>query len=789
MSKKIIKIDLEGTIIGSKPLLLNDSLTIVRDKIKEKAKIPFLFLDQEGNDISKDDENDYSLTDIIVGNIIKIKPSKINESKIKVILNENLVSDIKCEKDLSLEDLRKLILNIVKEEFIFLDMDGNKVEKEDEQDYKIEDILVNESIKIIPNQLQNTFKEAPPANPANESSENNHKIFNEDKTTNSKNKNIDFSKYDIINKRNDLTTYKYSNIMPISKHELVREYLYDKNDEMNYNDSDAYVILFCGKTGDGKSTAINAFFNIIKGIELEDNYRFILVTEPKKAKGQAESQTDGVHLYYLKDKDNKPVIIIDSQGYGDTRGKKYDEMVNDAFRYVFTNVIDHINTVCFIAKSNTNRLDILTRYIFSSVTNLFSEDISENFIILATFANIETMEDGPAFISSIQTDADFLNIQKRMNENWWYALDSKCILRNEKDSLTKYSFKQLNELYENKVKKLRPKSIKKCAEVLETRNELKMQINSLNITFQNLIVEQENLQKKQDNLNKKQFEIRDLENKIERLNIDIDKCSPEEQKRRLELLNEELNNNLAHLQRQTEQKTVKNLVPTSTKCTHCDYCKNNCHAECDCWFSCFGRCKKFTMKGKCQSCSHSKSSHNQDYYHYIYETIQVKKNTDDEQRIEKEKIEQKKKIEEEEIKKKNDDKSMIEFEKEKLNYNIKGLLDEKKRIEKEQKEIHEKIENIKKQILFIIIKLQTLSEKINVIAMNNNHTKTEDEYIDSLKDNMNGIGYKDDEQINKLNEIKKNNKILRESMKLDKEELMKLDDSQLADKLKVLIPS
>ena len=140
---------------------------------------------------------------------------------------------------------------------------------------------------------------------------------------------------------------------------------------MNYNDSDAYVILFCGKTGDGKWTALNAFFNIIKGIELEDNYRFILVTEPKKAKGQAESQTDGVHLYYLKVKDNKPVIIIDSQGYGDTLGKKFDEMDNDEFRYVFTNVIDHINTVCFIAKSNTNRLDILTRYIFSMLQIIF----------------------------------------------------------------------------------------------------------------------------------------------------------------------------------------------------------------------------------------------------------------------------------------------------------------------------------------------------------------------------------------------------------------------------------
>ena len=51
-------------------------------------------------------------------------------------------------------------------------------------------------------------------------------------------------------------------------------------------------MIFIGKTGDGKSTAINALFNIIKGIKLEDNHRFILIKEPKKAKGQAESQTD-----------------------------------------------------------------------------------------------------------------------------------------------------------------------------------------------------------------------------------------------------------------------------------------------------------------------------------------------------------------------------------------------------------------------------------------------------------------------------------------------------------------
>ena len=49
----------------------------------------------------------------------------------------------------------------------------------------------------------------------------------------------------------------------------------------------AYILLFVGKTGDGKSTAINSFFNKIKGIKIEDKYRFILIEEKEKEKGEA----------------------------------------------------------------------------------------------------------------------------------------------------------------------------------------------------------------------------------------------------------------------------------------------------------------------------------------------------------------------------------------------------------------------------------------------------------------------------------------------------------------------
>ena len=72
--------------------------------------------------------------------------------------------------------------------------------------------------------------------------------------------------------------------------------------------------------------------------------------------------------------------------------------------------------------------------------------------------------------------------------------------------------------------------------------------------------------------------------------------------------------------------------------------------------------------------------------------------------------------------------------------------------------------------------------------MNNNHLKTEDEYIDSLKDKMEEIGLKDEEQEKALKKMKENNRIFREVNSLNEKDLIKLDDSQLAEKLGVIIP-
>ena len=179
------------------------------------------------------------------------------------------------------------------------------------------------------------------------------------------------NKYELLKIEDNLKIYKYSNKERILYKNLINQYFYDYDnfDESNYKN--AKILLFIGKTGDGKTTVINALFNIIKDIKIDDKYRFILIKEEEKEKKQAESQTDGLHLYYIKDINNNPIIIIDTQGFGDTRGKNYDDLIYKAFEDIISNLIIHINRIFFIGKSNESRLIILIKYIFSFVKVFF----------------------------------------------------------------------------------------------------------------------------------------------------------------------------------------------------------------------------------------------------------------------------------------------------------------------------------------------------------------------------------------------------------------------------------
>ncbi len=54
-----------------------------------------------------------------------------------------------------------------------------------------------------------------------------------------------------------------------------------------------------------------------------------------------------------------------------------------------------------------------------------------------------------------------------------------------------------------------------------------------------------------------------------------------------------------------------------------------------------------------------------------------------------------------------------------------------------------------KNLVFLIIKLQSILEKINVIAINNNHLKNEEDYIDDLIEKMDKMSIKEKDKFKK----------------------------------------
>ena len=560
-------------------------------------------------------------------------------------------------------------------------------------------------------------------------------------------------KHEILEIREDLKIYLYSKVERKSKSKLIYQYHFD-----TYNDNDyknAKIILFIGKTGDGKTTAINAFFNIIKGIKREDKYRYILIKEQKKAKGQAESQTDGLHIYYIKDKDNRPIIIIDSQGFGDTRGKEYDELINEAFEYAFKNIIDHINTVCFIGKSSEARLDILVKYIFSCATSLFSDNVTRNFIFLNTFANRSTMKEGPEFVKSIESDSKFKEIIKKMDKKWWYAAESINILDNDIDKLTLYSFQQLNELYEEKIINSNAISLNRSYEIINSRNRIKNVIKDLISKYKNIKTEKQRIPEIDKKINEYSNKINDINWRINNKKDEIRDIYIPNLSNELSIIESRRDQKINALDNEYVEKTVRRLKYVGGNHTICKKCERNCHENCDCFGAFVNRCTVFSMFGGCESCGHEKDNH---VLHssskYVDETERNKVNNYSKiQKVRDNYWEERDRIYEKYNRKMNE-KERKENELTKLNNEKSQLNSQQNSYSNEKTKINDKIQKLNMELTLVILELKKIARKIKDIGMNTFHSEIENEYIDSLISRLEMIGEKTNEIV-KLKENKK----------------------------------
>ena len=172
-----------------------------------------------------------------------------------------------------------------------------------------------------------------------------------------------------------------------------------------------FKILLIGETGSGKTSFLNLVCNNPKMTNLLRSWPPSMPTlsqavqafnDPKLENTNSrktESKTCGAKMYKAK-LGGLPVGIIDSPGYGDTRGLEQDKK-NTKIMIKTLQDEEYINCVCLIINGRMARLTDSIKYAVSEITGVLPREILDNVIVL--FTNVARDED-PNFDSEDLTD-------------------------------------------------------------------------------------------------------------------------------------------------------------------------------------------------------------------------------------------------------------------------------------------------------------------------------------------------------------------------------------------------
>ncbi|UJR32246.1 hypothetical protein I4U23_019712 [Adineta vaga] len=221
-------------------------------------------------------------------------------------------------------------------------------------------------------------------------------------------------------------------------------------------------ILLLGESGVGKSTFINAFANYLRYqtlAEAESNDPFVIIpvsflmtindnfdeklikfgdvdaNEDHSHSGQSVTQQCRCYIFNISHK--KKLRIIDTPGFGDTRGVDQDEC-NMKMIFSFLHHFPYLNGICFLFKPNVQQLNPFLYSCFTQLFRFFGENIRQHFMFCFTNARSTFFAPGdtrPALLSFFNS-FPIKNIPFDRNNTFCFDSESFRYLVSLQNSLT-----------------------------------------------------------------------------------------------------------------------------------------------------------------------------------------------------------------------------------------------------------------------------------------------------------------------------------------------------------------
>ncbi|XP_027881365.1 septin-2-like [Xiphophorus couchianus] len=365
------------------------------------------------------------------------------------------------------------------------------------------------------------------------------------------------------------------------------------------------TILLVGESGAGKSTLINTMVNYTMGVKWEDKIWFQIVEED--GRNQSDSQTSDVIMYEIFGFEGKTMpfslTIIDTPGFGDTRGIDYDTIVSHRLFDLFRSEdgVHEIHAVGLVMKATDNRVNDRLSYVLNSVMSLFGRNLENNIVALLTHSDgqrprnvIEALEKTKIKCAKNEKNQPvYFLFDNCQNEDRTEEEDTEFLQIAEK--ISDKGMRALTEFLE----KTAPTRVMTTAQVLNERISLMASIQNLQARIQ--LTEQ------------KEMEINKIQEAL--------KKHSEEMSR-----NENFTVEITEVYKAKEPTKGKKLMRLSffEKAMCCTVCEENCHYP-GCTLVPSPQHCEVMKKGRCTVCTGKcpASAHVREAWRYVNKTRRV----------------------------------------------------------------------------------------------------------------------------------------------------------------------